>query len=179
MIGMAEPSRPVRPQAKFPSRPEVVTAGIGWVQEAIYIAVGVLLATAGILVIVGTVDGVVTGIDDHDDAVQIGLLVLDRVLLLLIVAELLHTLALVLYEGEVHAEPFLLIGLIAVVRRVVVITAKVEQIPSGQALNNFLLELGVLAGLALAFGAAIYLLRRGEAEPGSARPEIVEPSERR
>ena len=127
---MADP--PVRPRVRFPSRPELVTGGIGWVQEAIYIAVGVLLAIAGILVIVGTVDGVIKGIEANHDAVLIGLLVLDRVLLLLIVAELLHTLALVLYEGEIHAEPFLLVGLIAVVRRVVVITAKVEQIPSGQ-----------------------------------------------
>ena len=175
---MADPSPPERSRISLPSRSEAVTGGIGWVQEAIYIAVGVLLATAGILVIVGTVDGVIQGIDANDDAVLIGLQVLDRVLLLLIVAELLHTLALVLYEGEIHAEPFLLIGLIAVVRRVVVITAKVEQIPSGQQLHNFLLELGVLAGLALAFGAAIYLLRRGEAQTGSARPETVEPAER-
>ena len=58
------------------------------------------------------------------------------------------------------------------------ITAKIEQIPSGQQLHNFLLELGVLAGLALAFGAAIYLLRRGEAQTGGARPETVEPAER-
>jgi hypothetical protein len=33
MIGMAEPSRPMRPHARFPSRPEVVTAGIGWEYE--------------------------------------------------------------------------------------------------------------------------------------------------
>ena len=72
---------------------------------------------------------------------------------------------------QVPIEPFLLIGLIAVVRRVVVITAKVEQIPSGQELHNFLLELGVLAGLALAFGAAIYLLRRSGAMPEPARPK--------
>lgn len=67
-----------------------------------------------------------------------------------------------LYEGEIFAEPFLLVGLIAVVRRVVVVTAQVEQ-TSGRPLTNLLLELGVLAALALAFGAAIFLLRRGTA----------------
>jgi hypothetical protein len=60
----------------------------------------------------------------------------------------------------------------------VVITAKVEQIPSGQPLHNFLLELGVLAGLALAFGAAIYMLRRGETQTGAARPETAQPAKR-
>jgi hypothetical protein len=69
----------------------------------------------------------------------------------------------VLYEGAISAEPFLLVGLIAVVRRVVVVTAQIEQAP-GPPPNGQLLELGVLAGLALAFGAAIYLLRRGTAD---------------
>ena len=58
---MADPSPPARSRIRLPSRPEAVTGGIAWVQEAIYIAVGVLLATAGILVIVGTVDGVIQG----------------------------------------------------------------------------------------------------------------------
>jgi hypothetical protein len=77
--------------------------------------------------------------------------------------------ALGLYQGRIFAEPFLLIGLIAVVRRVVVVTASVEHIPSGRALTNLLLELGVLAALAVAFGAAIYLLRQSAARGLSVR----------
>lgn len=48
------------------------------------------------------------------------------VLLLLIIAELLYTLQLVVARGEIATEPFLFIGIIAVVRRVVVITAEIE-----------------------------------------------------
>lgn len=142
--------------------------GIGWIEKSVYIAVGVMLAVAAILVLAGTVSGLVNAVDDGGDTVQVGLQVLDRLLLLLIIAELLHTLRLVIDEGEIQAEPFLLIGLIAVVRRVVVVTANIEQLPAGEALRNFLLELGILGGLALAFGGAIYLLRRGAAHEASA-----------
>jgi uncharacterized membrane protein (DUF373 family) len=130
------------------------------VQEGVYIVVGLLLVIAAIAVTVGTVEELIDSFGEVTDPVAVGLLVLDRILLLLIVAELLHTLRIVLYEGDIYAEPFLLVGLIAVVRRVVVVTAQVEQ-SSGRALTNLLLELGMLALLALAFGAAIYLLRRG------------------
>ena len=135
-------------------------------QEAIYIVVGLLLVVAAIAVTVGTVEELVDSFGEDTDPVTVGLVVLDRILLLLIVAELLHTLRTVLYEGHIYAEPFLLVGLIAVVRRVVVVTAQVEQ-TSGRPLTNLLLELGALALLALAFGASIFLLRRGL--PGGAR----------
>ncbi len=130
------------------------------VQEVVYIVVGLLLVLAAIAVTVGTVEELINSFGEATDPVAVGLLVLDRILLLLIVAELLHTLRIVLYEGNIYAEPFLLVGLIAVVRRVVVVTAQVEQ-SQGQELTNLLLELGMLALLALAFGAAIFLLRRG------------------
>ncbi|HEY7255155.1 MAG TPA: phosphate-starvation-inducible PsiE family protein [Solirubrobacterales bacterium] len=143
------------------TRPELVLKGIDVVEEVVYLVVGALLVVAAVAVTVGTIEGLVNGIEGGDDPVTIGLLVLDRILLLLIVAELLHTLRIVLYRGEIYAEPFLLIGLIAVVRRVVVVTAQVET-TSGRPLTNLLLELGILAALALAFGAAIYLLRRGK-----------------
>jgi uncharacterized membrane protein (DUF373 family) len=142
------------------------------VQEVVYIVVGLLLVIAAIAVTVGTVEELIDSFGETTDPVAVGLLVLDRILLLLIVAELLHTLRIVLYEGDIYAEPFLLVGLIAVVRRVVVVTAQVEQ-SSGRALTNLLLELGMLALLALAFGAAIYLLRRG----GSREPSVDSPQE--
>jgi len=145
-------------------------------QEAIYIAVGLLLATAGVLVVAGTVDALVDSLSGGGDSIGTGVQVLDRVLLLLIVAELLFTLRLVLYEGEIFAEPFLLIGLIAVVRRVVVVTAEGEELSrAGRELTNLLLELGVLAALALAFGGAIFLLRRGAAAQNAVLAEQGEP----
>lgn len=137
--------------------------GISMAETGLYLIVGALLVVAGNLILFDTVRGLIDGLAD-ETASDLGLRVLDRVLLLLIVAELLFTLQLVIARGEIATEPFLFIGIIAAVRRVVVITAETEKLPQdGRALTNFLMELGLLALLVVAFGIAIYLIRRGAA----------------
>ena len=95
-------------------------------ETALYLLVGLLLVVAGALMLFDTVDGFIEGFKGGAEAVDLGLRILDRVLLLLIIAELLYTLQLVVARGEIATEPFLSIGIIAVVRRVVVITAEIE-----------------------------------------------------
>ncbi|MDQ4071566.1 MAG: phosphate-starvation-inducible PsiE family protein [Actinomycetota bacterium] len=137
---------------------------IAAVETGVYLIVGALLVVAGALVLGDTVKGLIDALGADPPIVEVALRALDRVLLFLIVAELLYTLQLVLARGEIFTEPFLLIGLIAVVRRVVVLTAEVEHAaPAGRELTNLLLELGLLAALALAFSLSIYLLRRSAA----------------
>ena len=140
----------------------------------LYVIVGLLLLTAAVLVVVGTVKGLIDAINAHQNAVNTGVVVLDRVLLILIVAELLHTLRFVVLRGQIVVEPFLFVGLIAVVRRILIITAELErQTPAGRASTNLLLELGLLGFLTLALGAAIYMVRRG----GPAKRDESEPPE--
>jgi hypothetical protein len=72
-----------------------------------------------------------------------------------------HTLRFVVLRGRIVVEPFLFVGLIAVVRRVLIITAELEHVAlTGRALTNALLELGLLGVLALALAVSIYLVRR-------------------
>jgi hypothetical protein len=130
-------------------------------EEALYIIVGLALLTAAVLLVVGTVTGLIGSIRARQGAVNIGIVLLDRILLMLIVAELMHTLRFVVLRGKIVVEPFLFVGLIAVVRRVLIVTAELErQAPGGRALTNQLLELGLLGFLALALAVAIYLVRR-------------------
>ncbi len=153
-----EPANKDAPEPRFPT---IVRAALAWSEEALYIVVGVLLLAASVFVVIGTVTGVAGGVRAHESAVNIGVLLLDRILLTLIVAELLHTLRHVVLRGEIVVEPFLFVGLIAVVRRVLIVTAELErQQPSGRTLTNQLLELGLLGFLALALAVAIFLVRR-------------------
>jgi uncharacterized membrane protein (DUF373 family) len=131
----------------------------------LYGAVGILLAAAAVLVLVGTVHELWEAISSGAGAVQTGVTVLDRVLLTLIIAELVYTLRFVLRTHEIVVEPFLFIGLIAVVRRILIVTAQFERLPaSGRALTNLLLELGLLGFLALALAVALALVRRYRTE---------------
>ncbi len=61
-----------------------------------------------------------------------------------------------------RAEPFLLIGLIAVVRRILAVTASIEQSLGTPQFVNLLYELGVLTALVLALAGAFYFIRRDE-----------------
>ena len=130
----------------------------------LYASVGLLLGAAGILVLGGTVSGLAHGVRHGHGGVDIAVLVLDRVLLALIVGELLYTLRFVVRTHEIAVEPFLYIGLIAVVRRILIVTAQFERSPvSGRALTNTLLEFGLLGLIVPALAAAVFLVGRGRA----------------
>ncbi len=58
------------------------------------------------------------------------------------------------------AEPFLLTGLIAVVRRILAVTASIEQNLGTPRFDDLILELGVLTALVLALAGALYYARR-------------------
>lgn len=137
-------------------------AALAGFEVLLYAAVGLLLVTAATLVLVGTVHGLAHGIAAKHGAVDLAVTVLDRILLTLIIAELVYTLRFVLRTHEIAVEPFLFIGLIAVVRRILIVTAQFERLPSGgRALTNVLLELGLLGFLASALSLAVFLVRRG------------------
>lgn len=146
----------------------VIQRGLSLFETALYQAVALLLMAAATFVLIGTVDAVIRALTTRTPLLEIGVLVLDRVLLTLIVAEFFYTLRLVIKKQELTGEPFLFIGLIAVVRRILIVSAKFEQPQTPIELRNFLLELGMLGVLALGLAAAIFLIRRSS---GSAAEE--------
>ncbi|MDX6484610.1 MAG: hypothetical protein QOE95_2381 [Gaiellaceae bacterium] len=136
---------------------------LNWVELSIYAVAGLLLTVAGALTLVGTIIDVVEGSKSRR-ITDTGVFLLDRILLLLILAELLYTLRLVGFSGRMLVEPFLFIALIAVVRRILVVTAEADLDQSGEALEDFLIEIGAMAALVLVLAIAIALLRRSAAQ---------------
>jgi uncharacterized membrane protein (DUF373 family) len=135
-------SAPIRP--RFSHR---VGSLVDSFETVIYGIAFLLLVAAAVLVVIGGVEAVVQAASHKVNTLQGGVLVLDRVLMVLIIAEIAATLRAVLLYHEIAAEPFLFIGLIACVRRILIVTAGTEQVHSDQQLNRLLLELG-------AFGVA-------------------------
>jgi uncharacterized membrane protein (DUF373 family) len=86
---------------------------------------------------------------------------IDRMLLAFIFVELIDTIRVTVRErGIFIAEPFLLVGLIAVVRRILLLTAGLEQAASTEEFQNMLIELGVMTGLVIVLTIALYFTRR-------------------
>jgi uncharacterized membrane protein (DUF373 family) len=157
-------------------RPFDLQAGIVRAELWTYLAIGVLLVAAAGLTLVGTVVDVIEGSRSRPVS-DVGVFLLERILLIFIIAELLYTLRLVDFGGRILVEPFLFIAIIAVVRRILLITAEAEAEaeadgggPASQ-VTGFLIEIGALGALTLALAVSIYLLRRS----GSQRDESVQP----
>jgi uncharacterized membrane protein (DUF373 family) len=92
----------------------------------------------------------------------------DRLLFVLMVVEILHTVRVSFREGSLVAEPFLVVGLIASIRRMLAITLESSQINApghwgAESIEIFgatMIELVVLGGLTMVMVISIYVLRR-------------------
>lgn len=155
-------------EGKEPPVKELRLAEILGLSERVvyYVAAVALLVTVGML-FVSAGDSIlrVPEVGPLETALE----VLDRVLLIFIFAELLGTISTIVREREVKAEPFLLIGLIAVVRRILGVTVSIEQSLGTPEFTSLLLELGVLTGLVLTLTIALYFTRRMEGRRESSR----------
>jgi uncharacterized membrane protein (DUF373 family) len=152
------PETPPRRARRAPARDsDVIELGIAGAETAIYVVAAALLVAAAAFTVVGTIVDLIEGSDKRPIG-DSGVFVLDRVLLLFIIAELLYTLRAVNLGGRILVEPFLLIGMIAVVRKVLIIAAEAQQ--RELTVNDLVLEIAALAGLALVLALSIHLLRR-------------------
>ncbi|MEA2324100.1 MAG: hypothetical protein QOD81_3950 [Solirubrobacteraceae bacterium] len=128
-----------------------------------YVPLAVLLLVAAAFTIVGTAIDVIEGSESRA-ITDTGVFILERALLLFIIAELLYTLRLVDAGGRILVEPFLFIGLIAVVRRLLVVTAEAEVKDGRRQIVEFAIEIGALAAVGLVLALAIHLLRGSAGE---------------
>ena len=141
--------------------PAVVIIAERWI--SIIIAAFLVLAALLALVVVGVrlTEGLV-----HDglDA-RLIVVVVDHLLLVLVLVEILHTVRQSIEARELKAEPFLIVGLIATVRRILLVTLESSDagMSPNRAAENFghnMIELGVLAGLTAVLVASIFVARR-------------------
>lgn len=133
-------------------------------ETVIYIGIAVLLllTAGGLLVGAGArIPQVVT------QGESVALELLDTLLLVFIVVELLYAVRTTIAKRELIAEPFLLVGIIASIKEIVVLSVKAaEEVGKGSVFDDSLAEIGVLGVLVLLLGLTAYLLRRKEREPG-------------
>lgn len=126
--------------------------------RAVYYAAAVLLVVTIALLFVSVVFALLKA--PEAGLLDTSLTILDRVLLIFIFVELLNTVEIVVREAEISAEPFILIGLIAVVRRILTVTAEIEQSLGTPAFEDLVLELAVLTLLVVALTGALFFTRR-------------------
>ncbi len=143
------------------------TVGFGYVEHLVYIALGVLLSAATLLALGDVTIQLYRGFRDVTGA-DVILPIIDRLLFVLLLVEVLHTVRASIRTGGLTPEPFLIVGLIASIRRVLVITLQTSEAtkPGGWSPENdaiirgAMLELTVIGGLILILVVSLYLLGR-------------------
>jgi len=131
------------------------------VEDVVYVGLGILLAGCAAALLVA-------GVADFVTNLAAGTLpghvvdILDRILLVLMVVEILYTVQVSFRGQTLVPEPFLIIGLIAAVRRILILTAEFPKLlERGEpAFRYSMIELGLLAVLIVALVAAIVLLKK-------------------
>src|SRR6185503_2055515 len=118
------------------------------VEDLVYVGLAVILAALALGLLVDGAVSFVQAVLANELAVRVAAL-LDRLLLILMVVEILYTVQVSLREHTLVPEPFLVVGLIAAMRRILVLTAEFSDILSegGGTFHNAMIELGVLTFL--------------------------------
>lgn len=147
------------------------------VEHTIYMALGAVLSVTAAVALISAGSSLWLVVTDWSAGHGL-FLIIDRLLFVLMLAEILHTVRVSIRSGSLTAEPFLIVGLIASIRRVLVITLQTSEASPGKppeggdVFRTSMIELGVLAGLILVMVISIYLIRRSsgraESEPAEA-----------
>ena len=143
-------------------------------EHYIYLVAGYILviAAAGLLV-TAVIEMAITIMAGEYTAAIIHLL--DRVLLSLMLAEIIYTVGRVVQTQQLETEPFLVVGIIAAIRRLLIITAEGAShvdIADPRFLGT-LAELGLLAAIILMLAWAMRLLRNSTDNAPGDTPSIT------
>jgi uncharacterized membrane protein (DUF373 family) len=134
-------------------------------EDVLYTGIAVLLAVGAAILLAEAAQQVVSALARRD--VGAGMLeVLDTLLLVFIFAELLFAVRTTIAERRIVAEPFLIVGILAAIKEIVVLSVKAASIlGDGPQFARAAVEIGILGGLVLVLSVAAVLLRRKEREP--------------
>ena len=140
-----------------------IERGIERAENVIYLVVAAILFAVAAVVMVATV----AKFRDLSSStvVDVSADILDLLLLVFIVVELLFAVRTTLSRRELVAEPFLLVGIIASIKEIVVLSVKAPDLLGKPEFADTLRLMGLLTGTIILLALASFLLRRKEREP--------------
>ena len=157
MTGTGRASRRIGP-------PSLVRFGdrlLGLVEDVIYVSVAALLAASATVVLYRAFIELFRSA--QIDRPQALLTVLDELLLVFIFVELLYAVRTTLKERQVLVEPFLITGILASIKEIIVLSVKAanEYLGQGPEFARAMVGIGTLGVVVLVLAVSVILLRRG------------------
>lgn len=133
-------------------------------EDIAYFLIAALLLVLAFVILVEA-GHVLLGVTGSRGVQDVVLDVLDLLLLVFIVVELLFAVRTTIARRELVAEPFLLVGVISVVKEIIVLSVKAPDLMGTDKADDVVVTLGVLGALVLVLAAAAWMLRIKEREP--------------
>jgi uncharacterized membrane protein (DUF373 family) len=131
---------------------------LSFVEDAVYWAIAVLLVAGSVGLLIAQVNTLL-GLR-HAPASTVMLEMLDGLLLIFIFVELLYAVRTSLRSHEIVAEPFLIVGILACIKEIVVQSVDAAKLlHDGPQFARAIVQTGVLGGLVLVLAAAAFILR--------------------
>ena len=130
----------------------------GHVEDVLYVLIALSLAIAGVIYFGYTVYDFASHLSSGDLTTLI-LDLLDGLLLVFIITEIIHTIRAVIDEKVLVSEPFLVVGVVAAIRRLIVVSAQAKDLMGKPEFSDALTEIAVLTGAIVLLGATIFMLR--------------------
>jgi uncharacterized membrane protein (DUF373 family) len=130
-------------------------------EDSIYVGLGLLLIAIAITLLITEVVYFGRYVSTGTLADNVVFL-LDRILLIIIFVEVLYTVQVSFRQHILRPEPFLVVGLIAVTRRILVLTAEMSKLAkeTQEGFYNAMIELGLLTILIIALVVCLRMLRQ-------------------
>ena len=168
-----------REDEKPPRYVRIGNALLAITEDAIYVGIAVILAVAAGALLISAARGL-TELNEGRHATEVVLSVLDTLLLVFIVVELLFAVRVILGRREVVAEPFLIVGIIASIKEIIVLSVEAaDYVGKDDKFTHAITEVAVLGALVLVLAISAIVLRAKEKEPeeGHAGPRRASGSE--
>jgi len=158
------------PEGNEDGRARAVAASV-WLlehaQDLVSVVVGiVLIVLAGGELVSGVID-FFTDVNVKKTSIDTaGINLLDRVLLVLILVEIVHTVVLSLRAHHLVAQPFIIVGLVAVIRRILVVLSGTGTVPTPQ--------LALLIAMIFVFVAALLAVTWFDRRWKGSEPDVTD-----
>ena len=128
------------------------------VEDAVYWSIAVVLAFGSVALLVAQFNTMLRL--RNTPASTLMLEVLDGLLLLFIFVELLYAVRACLRSHEIVAEPFLIVGILAGIKEIVVLSVEAATLlEKGPEFSRAIVEIGVLGGVVLVLALSAFVLR--------------------
>ncbi len=131
---------------------------LGLLEDAVYWSIAVVLVIGSIALVVAQFNTMLQLRNTPASTVMVE--ILDGLLLIFIFVELLYAVRSSLRSHEIVAEPFLIVGILAGIKEIVVLSVEAAALlDKGPAFSRAVVEIGVLGGVVLVLALAAFVLR--------------------